>query len=171
MARKKNAKGLLPNIEIIIIAVFFISFIVIMVPQCESNSEQYQQAADSTQVRVDTFETENYAVPPPPTEEVESPTRIAGNPNPMKLYVTIDGINMRKDPNIVSRILKKLSLFEEVYYENETTSKKKEINWGDGIITNEPWVKIKTQDGTLGWVYGAGVHFYPKAFELPAAEE
>ncbi|MEM9885962.1 MAG: SH3 domain-containing protein [Bacteroidota bacterium] len=172
MTKKKSRKGLLPNIEIIIIAVFFISFIFIMIPRCESNIEQEAVESTPTTATIDTPETENYAIPPPPQpEESGTASRIIESRASLKLYVTIDGINMRKDPNIVSRILKKLALFEEVYYQGETTEKKKEIDWGGGIVTNEPWVKIETENGLIGWVYGAGVHFYPRAFELPEEEE
>ena len=172
MTKKKKGKGLLPNIEIIIIAVFFISFIFIMIPQCESNSEQEQQEAMMSTSVEDSVETENFAVPPPPApvQEERIATPIAGNPNPQKLYVTIDGINMRKEPNIASRIIRKLVLFEEVYFEGETTEKKKEIDWGGGVITNEPWVKVKTKKDETGWVYGAALHFYKKKFELPEEE-
>ncbi|MEM1326334.1 MAG: SH3 domain-containing protein [Bacteroidota bacterium] len=176
MTKKKDRKGLLPGIELIIIGAFVISILVVTIPQCDSTQEQYRQEA----IQLDTLtapvepKRENFLTPPPPEPETTTPaissSTTTAAPKRLPLYITIDQINMRDEPNIMSRVIRKLDLHEKVYYEGETTEKKKEIDWGDGIVTNEPWVKVRTLKDEIGWVYGAGVHFYEKAFPLPQEE-
>lgn len=168
MTKTKNKRGLLPGIELMIIGVFIVSFLVITIPQCEPAREQDEGAMQINPPTEDTVVRENFAMPPPvaPVEEVRT--------TPMKrlpLYITIDQINMRVDPNVASRVIRKLDLHEKVYYEGETTEKTKEIDWGGGVVTNEPWVKVRTLRDELGWVYGAGVHFYKKTFAYPDNED
>ncbi|NJL77473.1 MAG: SH3 domain-containing protein [Saprospiraceae bacterium] len=86
------------------------------------------------------------------------------------LYVTIEGLNLRIEPNVSAEVIAKLPLFEKVYFLNETTDFKKEIDWGNGLVTNEPWIKIRTENGRSGWVYGVGVHFYKRTFDFTAAD-
>jgi len=74
------------------------------------------------------------------------------------LYVTIDGLKLRKGPSLDSLTIQKLPLFEKVYFLDEVTDFKQKINLGRKV-TEEPWVKIKTKKGRIGWVYGAGVHY------------
>jgi cytoskeletal protein RodZ len=78
-----------------------------------------------------------------------------------KLYVTIDKLKVRKSPGLKGELLGELKLFDEVYYMNEVTDSTFEVNLGREKA-NEPYVKIKTKRGTVGWVYGAGVHYVKK---------
>ncbi len=82
-------------------------------------------------------------------------------PNLSKLYVTIDKLKVRKTPGLKGELLGELKLFDEVYYMNEVTDSTYEVNLGREKA-NEPYVKIKTKRGTVGWVYGAGVHYVKK---------
>ncbi len=68
---------------------------------------------------------------------------------------------MRKTPGLKGESLGELKLFDEVYYMNETTDSLYEVNLGREMA-KEPYVKIKTKRGTVGWVYGAGVHYIKK---------
>jgi len=43
---------------------------------------------------------------------------------------------------------------------NEVSDSTDIISLGEGIIANEPWVKVRHYKGNEGWVYGAGVHYY-----------
>lgn len=78
-----------------------------------------------------------------------------------RLYVTIDKLKVRKTPGLKGESLGELKLFDEVYYMNETTDSLYEVNLGREMA-KEPYVKIKTKRGTVGWVYGAGVHYIKK---------
>lgn len=75
------------------------------------------------------------------------------------IYVTIDDLNMRTEPTLKSSVLKKLPLHERVYYTGVKTDTTSRINIGT-VMADEPWVKVIHEDGTEGWLYGAGVHFY-----------
>ncbi len=54
-----------------------------------------------------------------------------------------------------------LKLFEEVAFLNEVSDSTTQLNLGYEI-TDEPWVKVRHPKGQVGWVYGAGVNYYPK---------
>lgn len=168
----KKKKRVLPNIEVLIIGVFIISFFLMVLPKCESTREEYQQISQDT-VAIDTMVRENFAIPPPPEPEVTNPEaeRHSLATGQSILYVTIDKLKFRAEPHVASRVLKEFELFEEVIFLNETTEKKKEVDWGNGIITNEPWVKVKSKEGKTGWAYGAGVYFYKRKFDLGEEEE
>lgn len=78
-----------------------------------------------------------------------------------KLYVTIDKLKVRKTPGLKGQLLGELKLFDEVYYMDEVTDSTFVVNLGTEKA-DEPYVKIKTKRGTVGWVYGAGVHYAKK---------
>lgn len=75
------------------------------------------------------------------------------------IYVTIDDLNMRTEPTLKSSVLKKLPLHERVYFTGVMTDSTMRINIGR-LVADEPWVEVIHEDGTQGWLYGAGVHFY-----------
>lgn len=75
------------------------------------------------------------------------------------LFVTIDGLKMRKEPNLKGAVVTKLELYEPVYFLNQKTEKIEEISLGYEKVKDH-WVKIRTKSGKEGWVFGAGVHYY-----------
>lgn len=75
------------------------------------------------------------------------------------LYSTINGLNVRTGPNIKNNKVARLGLYEEVIFTGEVTDSLYTIDLGD-IEPTAPWVKIKTKDGKVGWVFGAGVSYY-----------
>ncbi|MGI9160901.1 MAG: SH3 domain-containing protein [Saprospiraceae bacterium] len=77
------------------------------------------------------------------------------------LYVTIEGLRMRSEPGLRGELVAKLRLYEPVVFLDEKTSWTQEINLGTEKVTDH-WVKVKTESGKEGWVFGAGVHFYKK---------
>ena len=79
--------------------------------------------------------------------------------NQTVLYVTIDGLKLRKEPGLKADLVAKLELYEPVYYLGEKTDYTQEINLGYDTVTDY-WVKVKTKSGKVGWVFGAGVHYY-----------
>ena len=78
-----------------------------------------------------------------------------------RLYVVIEGLKMRRSPDLDAETIDALNLFEEVYFLDEVTDFTQEINLGKQVV-NEPWVRIQTKQGRAGWVYGAGVNYYKK---------
>lgn len=159
---EKNAKGLLPKVEVIIVAVFALSFLVWIVPKCGGNRLPEDELpagllADSTQVEPAAKDT--VAKPAAPVATTTAPART--EPQYSKLYVTIEGLNLRGQPGLKSPVLAKLPLFEEVYFLNEVTDSTTEVSLGYEKA-REPWVKIRTKKGQEGWVFGAGVNYYKK---------
>ncbi|MCS6928470.1 MAG: SH3 domain-containing protein [Saprospiraceae bacterium] len=76
------------------------------------------------------------------------------------LYVTIDGLNLRKEPNRRSAIIGRLKLYEPVLFLNKKSEQLEEINLGREKV-KDYWIFIRTQSGKEGWVFGAGLHYYP----------
>ena len=119
--------------------------------------------------------------PKPKTEA--SPERINPNPSPktktlpdtkrpsntevislpkqtsIPLYVHVDSLKVRIAPHLDSAIVTKIPLGQSIEYLNERTEFKQQINMNN-IVHNEPWIKVKTKKGQVGWVYRAGVEFY-----------
>lgn len=75
------------------------------------------------------------------------------------LYVSIDGLKVRKEPGLKSETVAKLALYEPVTFLNQKTDWTQEISLGYEKVTDH-WVKVRTQSGKEGWVFGAGVHYY-----------
>ena len=75
------------------------------------------------------------------------------------LYVTIDGLKLRKEPSLKGAIVATLELYEPVQFLNKKSEKTEEISLGYEKVTDH-WVKVRTKAGKDGWVFGAGVHYY-----------
>jgi len=114
--------------------------------------------------------------PPPPAEETPATTTAPAGTRPVlsnetqtpapaaaakytTLYVTIDGLNMRKEPDRKSPVVAKLKLDEQVFFLNKKSEEPEEINLGLEKVTDY-WVNIRTKSGKEGWVFGAGLHYY-----------
>lgn len=177
---EKKIRIFLPSLETLIIFIFFLGFIIWGVSKCKATRAAYQQqtalelqaaAADTSanlgvglnsvgEALALTDRLDSLAPSPAVTASTAQPQNV------MYLYVTVDSLNMRQEPKLNSRIITKLRLNEQVQFMNEITSYNMEIKFGD-VVTNEPWVKIQNQNGRVGWVYGAGVHFYKKQLPPP----
>ena len=170
MASKKE--GLLPRIEILILMVFFVSFFGWVFNKCnrtkaniiqESTIQEIQDSLDAlgievpnqTQAAQDSIQTPIESSTPVPIEE--RPYSI--------LYVTIDGLNMRDQPNLKGEVIASLSLFEEVEFLNEYTDSTTQLKLSEDIYADEPWIRVRNRKGRDGWVYGAGVNYYKKKRE------
>jgi hypothetical protein len=169
---EKNAKGLLPKIEVIIVAVFALSFLVWIIPKCGSDRPKPEEnpeellLADSTEEASTAGGVAGTAPAKTDSTAQKSLTPSAATPaktEPQysRLYVTIEGLNLRMEPGLNSKVLAKLALFEEVFFLNEVTDSTTEVSLGYETA-DEPWVKIRTRKGQEGWVYGAGVNYYKK---------
>lgn len=182
MSKKSKSSSLRPKLEVLIILVFFLSFIIWAASKCNASQIQDQFAdltttedQDSTEEIEDPYGTPLSPPDPAPSTTANptpnTPSETATNPSQLnitdpsqlysKLYVTINGLNMRTGPHLDSTILYKLPLFEEVWFLNEVTDSTQKISLGSEIA-DEPWVKIKHKKGRVGWVYGAGVNYYRK---------
>lgn len=94
------------------------------------------------------------ATPPPPTTANSSESIKYST-----LYVTIDGLKLRKEPSLKGAVVAALELYEPVQFLNKKSEKTEEISLGYEKVTDH-WVKVRTKSGKEGWVFGAGVHYY-----------
>lgn len=79
-----------------------------------------------------------------------------------KIYIVMDSVKLRSTPGLNGQIVKIL-LFDEVVYDlKEQTQKMENIRFSAEESRKEPWVKVRTADGKVGWVFGAVVSFYRK---------
>lgn len=75
-----------------------------------------------------------------------------------QLYVHEPSLNVRTEPNLTAKSLGTLSFGASVTYLSKT-SDTQELSVGAKTV-DEPWFKIRTKRGTIGWVYGGYVKFY-----------
>ncbi len=159
MAKKKKGKSL--NFELIIIGVFFFSFIVWSTSKCNEKRRSYRQKEEAAQTVTtgDTTKTK-VALQPEPVQKpvVTKPKPVA--PNLTKLFVLIDGLNLRKEPSLNAAVITKLSKGSQVYFLNEVTDFTQVVKTEDKTELEKPWVKVKTKNGLRGWVFGAYVDYY-----------
>lgn len=80
------------------------------------------------------------------------------------LFVTIEGLALREGPGLNKTIISRLKLYEEVSFMDEVTDSLYSIKLGNTTPT-EPWIKVRSHKGRMGWVYGAGVDFYKRKLE------
>ena len=120
------------------------------------------------------------APPPPPTQSTTTLRKPGADPTPTTptntapttakpaapaakssstLYVSIDGLKVRKEPGLKGEALEQLPLYSPVTFLNQKTEWTQEISLGYEKVTDH-WVKIRTGTGKVGWVFGAGLHYY-----------
>lgn len=186
MAEKAPKRSFWLNVETIIIVIFFLFFIVWAMRKCnnevqlrQAGNDKYrqQQIKDSlarvqrvapapipTPAPATVTSTTTAAIPTPaptPTPQPIQPsaTSPAAANNTQQLWVVIDGLNVREKPELKAKSFGKLSLHDRVTFLGDVTKNTQKLSLG-AEEADEPWVKIKTKRGTVGWVYGAGVSFY-----------
>jgi hypothetical protein len=163
MATKK--KGLLPKVELLIIGIFFISFLAWTIPKCSSrvvHEDEEESVTANTEASIDTVAT----AAPVAADTLTTTAPIAAPPRTVlseytSLYITINNLKMRRSPELKAEVIAQLPLFSKVYFMEEVTDSLYEINLGYEVA-KEPWVKVRTKKGKEGWVYGAGVNYYKK---------
>ncbi len=106
---------------------------------------------------------EMQAPSPPPSSEVSTISRdtiLITKPAPI-VYVITSTLNLRDEPGLAGKILDSLSTGEELYFLDEKTEWTEEIELSRKVFKDH-WVKVRTESGTEGWVFGAFVHYYHK---------
>lgn len=161
MTEKK--KSILPKFEMIIIVVFFFSFLIWGIGRCgdirEAAVERLGDEATGTETIIDSVR--NSTVRDTVYITRNDTTRLTNERVYGRLYITINNLKIRKEPGLKSDVLGQLPLFAEVTFLDEVTDSTFQINLGYETA-DEPYVKIRTPKGTEGWVYGAGVNYYKK---------
>lgn len=182
-------KGLLSRIEIIVAGVLLLIFIIWSASKCSETREE--MSSDTSTEAVDSLA--NAEQNPADTDgsgaalsdalrekiaERAAADSAAAAANPgaattavaspdaeyTRLWVTIDKLKIRTSPGLGSEVLGELKLFDRVYFLDEVTDTTYQVNLGYETA-DEPYLKVKTKRGTVGWVYGAGVHYIKKKRE------
>jgi len=165
--------GVLPKLEILIFGVLFLAFLIWAVSKCSATRREYQQEAEQEQEEMAELDSIEKAALKDmvPLDTVIKPLE---KPNPQvevktlsPLYIIVNGVNMRSGPGLNFKRVDRLQLHDLVYFTGEVTDTTQEIDLG-GIVTDEPWVKVKNKKGQEGWIYGACVDYYKR--ELKGVE-
>ena len=170
--KKKQEKDSIPNMELILIGAFFVSFLFWAVSKCTVTQSKYEQEAALNAPKKIKDSIVHKEIKP---VSIDKPIKkIAKTKTVIKevsiLYAVVEGLKLRKGPTRDSSIIKELTLNEPIYFLNEVTPFKEKINMGS-YIAEEPWLKIRTKKGYEGWVYGAGVNYYKVPAKIVEEEE
>jgi hypothetical protein len=92
--------------------------------------------------------------PEPVVEEVKKKA-----PEVIEIYVWIDKLRLRSESTTKSEIVATLKEGQALTFLNERSDFTEKISLR-GTLFDEPWLKVKTNTGQEGWVYGGGVKFY-----------
>lgn len=177
MSKKESSskeKEVIPNMELILIVIFFGAFLVWTVSKCMVTQAKYEKeaAVENPALNIDSIKLAKEKMRKDSIAKTKAKT--ATTKTVLKevsaLYVVLDELKLRKGPNRDSAIVRQLKLHDRVYFLDEVTSFRERINLGNRIAF-EPWVKVRTKTGHEGWVYGAGVHYHRESFEMMMEEE
>ncbi len=185
MAKKKSSLNQ-NRVGLVTVSLLMVLFLIWSVRSCSDERAEYamiaeeearqnyldslQQAEDSLRI-VSAAEAEAQAradalrraatTPPLGDSVVRAPGERIIREQVTVLYVTFEGLNVRKGPGLNYGKVDRLSLYDEVVFLNEVTDSSYQINLGE-ITPNEPWIKVRTPAGKIGWVYGAGVDYFKR---------
>ncbi|MEY3052603.1 MAG: hypothetical protein RLY31_2388 [Bacteroidota bacterium] len=157
-------KGLLSRLEFLVIGLFAVVFLFWTVSKCSAHKRASAAVSPETLLPDSTVTVSVDTVPPAKQDSVAVRPVVstaAVPPFRSRLYITIDKLKLRASPGLKGELIGEMRLFEEVYFLEEMTDSLYEINLGKEMA-NEPYVKIQTEKGKVGWVYGAGVHYARK---------
>lgn len=162
MARRRSTKGL-QNIESIVIIIFAVIFLFYMARRC-AGPPQMQPIDETETVENNSGNTNATNVPNgnktiAPAARVDTIVKTEVIETPPKVYVVIDSLKMRSQPNLSGGLIMKLPRGSELIYLKEKTNFTQKITL-NGVPYNEPWVRIQTSDKKQGWVYAGGLRFY-----------
>lgn len=89
-------------------------------------------------------------------------------PKTVTLYAWVDRLRVRADADKKASIVAEVMEGTPLTFLDEKSDFTEKINLR-GTLFDEPWLKVKTEDGKIGWVYGGGVKFYaPKIDAAPS---
>ena len=77
------------------------------------------------------------------------------------VWTVTSDVKLRGTPGLDGKLLGKIPKGIQLTYLNIKTDKTQRLTI-DGIEQDEPWLKVRTPRGTVGWVYGGVVRFYKK---------
>ncbi len=92
-----------------------------------------------------------------PSSATTTPVAVKQIPiKPIEMYAWVDQLRVRALPTLKSRVIVEMVEGDTLQYMHEATVRNTRLNLR-GKDFNRPWIKVKTNDGKTGWVYGGGV--------------
>lgn len=91
-------------------------------------------------------------------EEKATETPSIPMPSSTVLTVALENLRLRTAPGVDSDVITELQLGTKLYDLKETSDFTTAIQLR-GTQFDEPWLRVKTEDGTVGWIYGAPIGF------------
>jgi len=163
----------LPKIETLIILIFLFIFLIWTATRCSATKKKY--AAEAAQAAQEVASQDSLAIlyaqlqekkaqeakqaKEAIQEQSSSVQSTLEQPFVTPLYVILDNLNVREEPDTDSKIVDRLKLDDAVQFLNETTDFEEEVDLGNYTVVDR-WVKVKTSRGKIGWVFGGGVHYF-----------
>lgn len=170
----EKRRSILFRIQLVVTLVFFVAFLIWVNSRCDRMREKYHDQWEEREAALEAARQDSLAqvrradslanalsASPSPAPEGPGTKILSPRERYTPLYVTINGLNLRQSPGLNSKILARLNLYEEVEFLNEVTDTTTQVSLGT-IETEAPWIKVRSQKGHVGWVYGAGVHYYKR---------
>jgi len=80
----------------------------------------------------------------------------------LTLYSTLENLTVRNGDSLKAAFITKIKEGEKLEYLDQHSRQRLNLVLR-GKYHHEPWLKVKTESGKIGWVYGGGVRFESKA--------
>lgn len=166
-------KGRLNNMEMLGIALFGLALMLYAMSKCGKEPEVEtepivtEEVVDSTVIEEEPRDSSESSY----SGITEAPTApISGGGDTIliapKLYILVDSLRLRKEPQIGADVVAYLREGEEVVDLGERSALEK-IRISVDEVRTAPWVKVKTNKGREGWAFGAYMQFYKLPTETP----
>jgi hypothetical protein len=124
--------------------IFFAAlYLLSLISACKNDSkkvENHEIYTDTGKVSVDI----------PDTEQLEG--------NPILLYITTEHAILRESPDINSAETDRRVKGDSLLFSNKISSFNSKIKL-EGILYNEPWLRVITEGNKMSWIYGGCINF------------
>lgn len=149
-------KGRLNNMELAGIGIFILFFMMYSLSKCFKGKTENPLA--STTAVADS--TDNSLQQSPLLGQQLLPRKVDTSAFKNKLYVIIDSLRLRSEPNIGGSLIGYLRLGDALKDLGERTLHEK-IRISAHESKEAPWIKVATLSGLEGWAFGGCLQFYP----------
>lgn len=112
----------------------------------------------------DTNSRQTEVAPSQDTSTIEKPAT-SPKTDPLVLYAWVDQLRVRAAADKKADIVAEIPEGGQLAFLNEKSDFTEKITLR-GTLHDEPWLKVKTAKGEVGWVYGGGVKFYAPIVDM-----
>ncbi len=101
----------------------------------------------------------------PKEELILQDSILTSDSNFIEIYVWVDKLRLRKSPDTKGEILQELDEGTTLLFLNEKSQFKQKIKLR-GTVYEEPWLKVKSAENKIGWIYGGAINYEKPVFEI-----